>query len=459
MMERWRESLSKAGIALDSRTQEAIQELGEAGQLSVGWPDSKLARHQDCLVWRRVRSKSPNLTSPNLMSRKLTSIVSSRLGRNLDGKDTVFRVVRQALAQLDPRSQSVLTVRGTATNAFISRACELFGVDTLDVEVARPRTSLFAWANSLLKGPTDDVCHVFDPDPDKKLPLRDSIEVHESDQLLVLHARHGGNLEGLLRSRLTEQDDGKGRMFLAMGAEHLVPRDVAQPLMDRGALGWLLMGDDSRQCPLIGHDAKPIAPILTELPNPERFLTHCTRRSKGAWPDQDADDYLNELILGAPTKDRSSLAALGRIVSMQKLLASELSIRGAARVVSFTAATLTDLHSMRVFRPHRGRWDFEPYGISIDVDWLVKRGAREVVYGDDKLWQEMSTEDRPFFQKSTSDSIDWTVEKEWRVPGDLDLAEVPTDGAVVFVPNESEARHIAQVSRWPVVILRPKNGP
>ena len=194
------------------------------------------------------------------------------------------------------------------------------------------------------------------------------------------------------------------------------------------------------------------------------FLTHCTRRRKGPWPDQVDTDYLDDLILDREDADHSALAALLRIVRQQRLIATAQTIRGATPVVSFTAVPLAELRRLRVFRPHRGRWDFEPYGICLRCDRLKQLGARPVQYGDDRLWNRLALNERPFFQfrktrrETGARHIDWSVEDEWRVLGTIDLAEFPADAALVFVPTAAEAEKMAAISRWPVTIVPTQCG-
>ena len=91
----------------------------------------------------------------------------------------------------------------------------------------------------------------------------------------------------------------------------------------------------------------------------------------------------------------------------------------------------------------------------------MHRGARPVLYGDESMWQNMNESDRPFFQPahssgSTSDDtdsgIDWTVEREWRHIGDLDLSRLSHEDALVFVPNFAAARRLSAVSPWPITL-------
>ena len=112
---------------------------------------------------------------------------------------------------------------------------------------------------------------------------------------------------------------------------------------------------------------------------------------------------------------------------------------------------------LRTFRAHRGRWDFEPYGICIRQSWLEQHGVRPVRYGNSALWDELTESQRPFFQLRRSGrqrQIDWSVEREWRHVGDLDLTNLPRDAAFLFVPTVEEAKWLSSQSRWQVIALQ-----
>ena len=55
--------------------------------------------------------------------------------------------------------------------------------------------------------------------------------------------------------------------------------------------------------------------------------------------------------------------------------------------------------------------------------------------------------------------IDWTVEREWRHPGDLDLTELTSDDALLFVPDFEAAKSVAKLSSWPVTLLPVSEAP
>lgn len=440
--------LAEKDLPVERRTLDILQQLENRGTLTVGWPQRPCV--QDSLVWIPSRHTSVGRT---------TSIVSSRLGRELDRLDPIFGVFRAAISQLDPQQQCLLSVAGTTMHRYVTRASELFRVPLRKVVTPRSSTPLHRWAKSCLdlidgsEANLETPCFVSNPLGERRAeyPLPDEIEVLGSNQLLVLHARKNGNLHALLQDRLRHESNT--RTFVAIGDDKLVSEGLRNELMDQGAVGWFPAGLEEGALPRpVGNQS---APVLDRLENQDRYLIHCTRRAKGAWPDQADHEFLDELILGAASRDRSCFAALTRIVRMRRLLGTNDAIRDKTSVVSFTGAQLDELSSMRTFRSHRGRWDFEPYGLAIDRRALVAVGAREVIYGDDATWDAMSADDRPLFQRvdQALGAIDWSVEKEWRVIGDVDLSVLSSENAIVFVPTRDEAEQLAQVSKWPVVAL------
>ena len=78
-----------------------------------------------------------------------------------------------------------------------------------------------------------------------------------------------------------------------------------------------------------------------------------------------------------------------------------------------------------------------------------------MIYGDEAKWQTLEPEDHFRFQKlvDDTDGIDWTSEREWRIPHDVDLRLLADDAAVVIVPNQEVARQLTSISRWPMLVL------
>ncbi len=337
-------------------------------------------------------------------------------------------------------------------------------------------------------------------------------------RLIVLSTRSGGNWHRLLRWRLASAQFAPATTCVAVG-DPRTPRAVSDELLASGAVGWTVWPKAGRESSstsddLRSDDRRPdgrrlerrvmrksadscgnrsassmtasqnaVSPSLggpslggpslggPSLGEPETgaaaprhkiqfeaFLTHCTRRCDGPWPNQSEQAYLDDLIFERHGADHSPLAVLQRILIMKCLLGSSESIRGETPVVSFTAVPLPELKQLRVFRPHRGRWDFEPYGICIRRSWVMQHNGKPVTYASRVEWESMPHSERLFchIDATTTKSgnrIDWTVEQEWRTLGDLDLTDLPPDDAFVFVPSPADAAVIARVSSWPVVAL------
>jgi len=435
-------------------------------------------------------------------------IVSSRLGKELDRHQAWFAVLRTACMRLDPRRDLLVTAGQTAAQRFVQRCGRLFGLPVLTVEVERDDTSSWKdWGRRVRdslpsaervkpEAPASGIrVHPLAGDSRSRgglaaplrrvllspplategasatldelagLPAPDRAILALSERIVALHVRPNGNLMHLLRGRLGQTGFPAASVFLALGSE-FVPRELADELLDAGGVGWYVMNaagehDHTQPPPWTPADTAAGTPALI-VPCPPAadwaYLTHCTRRRPGPWPGEDEEQFLDDLILDRAGADHSALAALWRIVRSGRLIASGEFVRGETPVVSWTAVPLSEIHTLRTYRSHLGRWDFEPYGICIRREWLEGRGARPVQYGDDPMWDALPTNDRPFFQKRESHTasgkrIDWTVEREWRHVGDVELGVLPADAALLFVPSEAEARQLATASLWPIVVL------
>jgi len=199
-------------------------------------------------------------------------------------------------------------------------------------------------------------------------------------------------------------------------------------------------------------------PIDNPVSRPENWLCHWTRSASGQWPGEAREEYIDQLILDDSPVDRSARATLLRIISEQRIRGSTLAIRGAYDVAAFTEVPLAEFRSRRIFRSHRQRYDFEPWGIAIRRDVLQQLGGKPVLYGSEEHWNQLSASDRPFFQKTTPDGvIDTAAEREWRIAGDLRLDRLPTGSVCVFVPTAEDALRLQPACEHPICVV-PENG-
>ena len=297
--------------------------------------------------------------------------------------------------------------------------------------------------------------------PDQAVPdqsLMDAAKV-----VYVLHLRAGGNLHRLLNERLEQGRSG----VVLVDLPNLQPQALRDELCTKGAITWQPTADEIQ--PFGCSNCTSPAEDHADERKPERwnvyrlhpfppaeewdFLTHSTRACPGPWPGDSFPQYVDSLLDARAEADHSALSTLMRIVSQKKLIGSGRTIRGGRPVVSFTAIPLSELPTFRRFRPHRVHWDFEPYGICLRKEWLRSRGARPVQYADESAWSQLSEQQRPFFQRARGESgIDWTVEQEWRVEGDLSLHDVPPTDVILFVPHFEAAKSLAAVTSWPITL-------
>lgn len=398
---------------------------------------------------------------------QLIGLASSRLGRRLDTQRAWFTVFRAACSKIDRAREILFTAESTTTARFVERAADLFDVPVLALVTARTDTSIRKWLEGLTRLEASDSnvrrAYLSPPFGDLEpmndvgsLPLRDRAVVAMSDRLLVFHLRRGGQLDALVRARLNDQRFPRVSVFIALG-DGLVERRLADELLDCGAVGWVVL--DTRAVEPDEQDRiQQTGTLAAIVPLPSAqdwpFLTHCTRDQRGAWPDQSDAEFVDELLLKSSSQSRSAVDALERIIATERLVATSQLVRGDVPVVSFTAVPLAELPQMRAFRSHLGRWDFEPYGIAVRRGWLESRRARAVRYGDEALWNSLAIDQQPFFQNNDGQlEVDWSLEREWRHVGDVDLTDLSSDDAVIFVPSDVEAQRVAAISRWPVTVL------
>lgn len=404
------------------------------------------------LIWTSVRTRFT----------RAVAIISSRLDRKLDCNDIWFHVLRTIVLRAKPRQDQFLVAKGTTAERFVRRATELFGRSTVELVAPVEQHTTVQWVrNQLFSGalPTDQVAlsppiratvHPALQD----VPLRDRALMAFADHVIALQVRSQGNTYKILSQAAADKVLDPGSILVCTD----LCDGPSMDLLDCGITGLHLIGnEDSLTVDPLEVNATPNI-IDVDTIEPGKYLTHWTRRPRGPWPDQRDTDFWDELILNLSTRNRSALAALARIVAQRKLWASVKSNRSGNPIVSFSAVPLRDWLSLRKFRPHRSRWDFEPYGICVSRKWFIDQGGRAVIYGDDDDWSQLPSEQRHLFQPRTSttrggNEIDWTCEKEFRRIGDLDLSQLASEQAALFVPSMKEAQHLSAISPWPIAIL------
>ena len=209
--------------------------------------------------------------------------------------------------------------------------------------------------------------------------------------------------------------------------------------------------------------------LVSKTPNPEngmesrhgtsdwkdsrKYLTHWTRACHGPWPGEYSTDFYMDLHRSKTGYPRDGISTLRRMLTECKIRASGRMMPGGAPMISLTATSPDELLKIIRWRPGYIRWNFEPYGISIRKEILESLGAKKVIYGTKNHFEGLDSPQRPFFQRITQDK-DWSVEKEWRLPGDLSLGGLNSNDVVVWVLNSDQVTEIQNVSPFPVIALR-----
>ncbi len=172
------------------------------------------------------------------------------------------------------------------------------------------------------------------------------------------------------------------------------------------------------------------------------YLWHFTRMRCEPFPGDDWDRYFEDLI-GRGTAPYSAFHSLLNILKNKRIVSSPKLIRGGYPVVCFTAAPLGELKRLRTWQNHLARMRFSMYGIGIRKDAAEKLGIAPVIYGDDDEFESLPEAGRFRFQVKRPGGHDWTVEKEWRCRGDVDLGDLDHDSMAVSVSTQCEADEIS----------------
>ncbi|MFH1114501.1 MAG: hypothetical protein V1792_11320 [Pseudomonadota bacterium] len=173
-------------------------------------------------------------------------------------------------------------------------------------------------------------------------------------------------------------------------------------------------------------------------------LVHYTRSCPGPWPGQTMAEYCRSLIAGHGDAAHTAFDTLIRILREGLIRGSSRMIRGTVPVVSFTECLPPDLFPLIKWRTGLARWSFEPYGIAVEKEVLLKLGARRVVYGDEKVYESLPPEERYRFQLLGSAGKDWSGEREWRLRGNLDIKNIEREDMVVVVRTMREAASVEE---------------
>jgi hypothetical protein len=249
--------------------------------------------------------------------------------------------------------------------------------------------------------------------------VRDRIALNVADAIYPVSIRPGGRLENLMREPSFVEKIRSG---------HRIP--------------WTPLGYIPRYT-LTGRPWRP-------LPLGE-WLIHWTRACQGKWPGETTGDFFRDLLKDDTVYVRSAAETLARIVTEGRIRGSAWKVRGGAPVAAFTSLSPGDAVELMRWRKRYVRFSFEPYGIAVRKEELVKNGAGEVRYarnGEGPYEPDL-------FLHAPGEGDRWAREREWRIAGDFDLRSIPEGAALAVVPDDDAARDIRPgiPSGFPVHVL------
>ena len=436
-------------------------------------------RARDCDYTSQVHTHggcSIQIRMPKVPSKKLVSVVSSRIGINTDQKSDWFDALRTFAIQQRNENLCVLTATPTTTFPYLCRLSELYGFELMVLVPSSTHSPLKpsgATQSCPLKNFPNATARYASYHWQNNTEIQansqqnvDQLIIDLAEECFVISCRKNGRVYQAVKDRLQKGNSKSTRLLIN---RRLTPKRTSVELTNLGAIPWWLyelrhlnhIPESDSQDSLASNEKQSESVIKFTNDRPRaiprcenrQFLIHWTRQSTGPWPGQPYREFLDDLLFRSPTRGEGGLSTLKRILAQQIIKGTNTLTRGTEKVTCFTSTPLSQYADRRIFRSHLSRWDFEHYGIAIDCEFLKRLGARPVHYGTDTDWSRLSNLDRPFFQleMSTGTSINWEAEKEWRIRGDLELKNIPRYRAFVFVKKKQERTALQKHSRWPVV--------
>jgi len=375
--------------------------------------------------------KRPYLYRGELPSIQSRAIISSRLRHPLYEQLPWFAALNECLAQASEQTQLILTTPQTTTHEFIqARQRKLvFALGTIHCYsnptkwaaiINKPQSKLSA-PYDVLAGPSINATITANKNSLPNRPaFRDRILIASANIIDVLQLRNNSLLASLLHNKPTDH-------IRYLQVKTPTPRAVKfQPFNSTGTI------------------------TLPDWFTSANYLGHWTRDCDGPWPDETRQHWINQLLDELPQSNHAALNTLRRIIASKTLTGASKTIHGELPMTCFTRVPITQWLTNHVYRPHLQRWDFCPDGLLINRDWLQTQGLRPVSYGTQQQYNTLSTDDRRYFQINEG-SIDWRVEQEERVAGDLDLCSATSSDIIFFTEQQADAQQLQASCRWPVL--------
>ncbi len=352
----------------------------------------------------------------------LVGITSSRLGHDINLHRRVCQFLSRALMEARDAKSTLLVAEGSAIEPWVVRGAALFGVPLVRMRIRESDSGDLS---------------------------RDAVLIDVADRVDAMHVLRGGKVEQCLRDRLAKLRDASTRVAI-----HGDKKCAAAGLIADGAIGWYLASNKCSTAASPAHTT--VAPDSVDADwtrSDGNWLVHCTRGREGPWPGESDDQYRDAILVDHPcATSRAPIDALERIVRSRCLIASSVATLRSDPVVCFTALPLAQVLTKRCFRPHLGRWDYEPFGVAIRTSAAKQVGIEGVIYGQPADRRALAREDRYRFHP-VGKTFNWQVEREWRSRRTIDLNEFAIEDVRVFAPDSFRGQGKLANCPWQIAWL------
>lgn len=410
-----------------------------------------------------------NVTEPCFMFAKgpadfleysTASILNSRKPKRVNPDDDWLRKTRVAINEAIRRKSALVSSLGSIQYDVVTAAFKghnlILVCESLSpiIDITFSNTLFFDQYSDILdQENTLFLCPSFqDQQPSKHASafLRDRVVGALSDEIYEIDIRPGGNMSRILREahnrNVPIRKIGLNLMAVTQPDRIL---NAAQTVIsssfeaDRQEDDMSTLGREIRLKKFFSLVLKAwvvsASDELQWLDSVDEALFHYTRSCHGKWPGQGYNEYLKSLLSGSPESSHSAFDTILRIASEGRIRASGSMIRGKFPVVSFTEVPPNELGKIRIWRTGVYRWTLEPYGIAIKRKTLSIKGGRQVKYGSLKTYESLPDGEKYLFQILNTEKYDWSIEKEWRIKGDLHINELPVNDWAFVLPTQNEA--------------------
>lgn len=163
-----------------------------------------------------------------------------------------------------------------------------------------------------------------------------------------------------------------------------------------------------------------------------------------------------------PANGMSGLEILLDIVWDKKIRGSNRMIVDKRNVVAFTECSPLEIMALLEGENHpqpaeRFRWSRSRHGVALNRSALCTAGALPAIHGDGKILNCLPENQRFRYQKfdRTSTFSDWTFEREFRVEGNVNLADFKPCEVILIVANRQEMFSVLAQKKVPPFPFMP----